>query len=444
MTWYRLRRALDEQRADMLRFVGKAYGMGAIEEAWREFLLDENAEFDPESLHLDVFMPWFYHFWSPNPLDTGVRDKALHEVIPTAEYLRRKKSLPPLLREYLQSCLEAPLSVFEVRKAEAGEGLLLGDLFTREEHRVIERSASVAMDEGDLVFGQVARAGGVALLEACQAFVIPPIWKVEAVKFRDSRFAGALRVPPGDLRARDIDLLALYREIHRALFERKLPAVQNTDGEPFSLRRVAFDIASAQEAFEALKHLALDEADADLLRDAERDAAGRLVKVRFSWLKRGNAQNSAWENTILGTIEIEGTRLYVDVNSEKREEAIRAVVAEALGERARYRATEIQSLEKLLAEPPGAPRTSDETAALLERPEVKAKIAEMMAKHYERWMDEKIPALGGRTPREAVRDPSGREAVAALLRQIERDGERMRPPLDPAIPRRLREQLGFL
>lgn len=443
MTWYRLRRALDEQRADMLRFVGKAYGMGAIEEAWREFLLDEGAQFDPESPHVDVFMPWFYHFWSPRPPDTGVRDKALHEVIPTAEYLRRKKSLPPLLREYLQSCLEAPFSVFEVLKAEAGESLLLSDLFTREEHRVVERSASVAMDEGDLVFGQVARAGGVALLEACQAFVIPPIWKVEVVKFRDSKFANAFRVPPAELRGRDIELLALYRDIHRGLFERKLPRMQNTDGEPLSLRRVTFDIASAQEAFDALKHLALDETGKDLLRDAGRDASGRLARVRFSWLRRGNAQNPAWDNTVLGTIEIDGTRLYVDVNSEKREEAIRAIVAEALGERARYRATEIQSLEKLLAEPPGQPRTSEQTAALLERPEVKAKIAEMMAKHYERWVDEKIPALGGRTPREAARDPSGREAVEALLRQIERDGERMRPPLDAAIVRRLRERLGL-
>lgn len=64
-----------------------------------------------------------------------------------------------------------------------------------------------------------------------------------------------------------------------------------------------------------------------------------------------------------------------------------------------------------------------------------------MAKHYERWVNDKIPALGGKTPLEAVADPAGREAVEALVRQIERTGERMTPPLDPAIVRRLRERL---
>ena len=57
------------------------------------------------------------------------------------------------------------------------------------------------------------------------------------------------------------------------------------------------------------------------------------------------------------------------------------------------------------------------------------------------WVDDKLPVLGNRTPLEAVRDPAGREAVEALVLQIERDGSRMNPPLDPQIVRRLRERL---
>ena len=81
--------------------------------------------------------------------------------------------------------------------------------------------------------------------------------------------------------------------------------------------------------------------------------------------------------------------------------------------------------------------------SLAELPEVKAKIAEMMDKHYAAWVNEKIPALGGRTPLEALADPSGRESVEALVRQIERDGERMAPPLNPGIARQLRQRLGL-
>lgn len=372
-----------------------------------------------------------------------MRDRALHGVIPTSAYLQRKKRLDPLLREYLESCLASPFSAFEILRADPGRGLLMKDLFIGAEHDVAERSASVTMQQGDLVFGQVARAGGVTLLEASQGFAIPPIWKIKVIELRQSRFAGATTVAPERLRRAEDVLLGLYDDIATQLFERKLPVMQNTDGEPLSLRRVVFEVPSAQEAFDALKHLALEDNDDELLRGAVRDPQGRLVRAKFSWLKRGNAQNPGWDNTVLGSVAIEERQLIVEVNSEEREKALRRIVAERLGERARHRATEIRSVEKLLAEAPAAARGSKESAALAELPEVKAKIAEMMAKHYEHWVNEKIPALGGRTPLEAIADPAGREAVEALVRQIERDGGRMAPPLDPQIPRRLRERLGL-
>jgi hypothetical protein len=56
-------------------------------------------------------------------------------------------------------------------------------------------------------------------------------------------------------------------------------------------------------------------------------------------------------------------------------------------------------------------------------------------------VNDKIPALGGMTPLEAVKDAADREAVEALVRQIERDGSRMKPPLEPGIIRQLRERL---
>ena len=76
-------------------------------------------------------------------------------------------------------------------------------------------------------------------------------------------------------------------------------------------------------------------------------------------------------------------------------------------------------------------------------PEVQAYVARYMAEYYERWLSEKIPALGGRTPLAAVRSADGREQVEALVRDLERTGARMMPPLDPAIIARLRERLGL-
>jgi hypothetical protein len=48
---------------------------------------------------------------------------------------------------------------------------------------------------------------------------------------------------------------------------------------------------------------------------------------------------------------------------------------------------------------------------------VRAKISEMMAAHWERWVDAQLPILGNRTPMEAVKDVDGREIVESLVIQ---------------------------
>jgi len=444
----RLRRALDGHSAEMLHFVRNAYGPRAIDEAWEEFTLGEEPEFDPDTPLVQVFMPWLFHCWSPDAGETAVRDRALHGVPPTEAYLRKKGArLDPLLRGYLQGCLASAFSFYEITRSNPGRGVRLRDILTGAEAEVAERSASQTMRAGDILFGQVAVTGDLALLEACSPYVIAPIYKPEIIDLRkriaakNDLFAGEL------LREREGELRELYLDIVERIRNPKLPKLQNTDGEPLSLQRLVFDIDSAQQAFDALKHLAFGETEDELLEGAERDAQGALVRVRVDWKKAGNRMHASWDNTVLGSIRIDGGRLTAEVNSAKRASTLKALIEEALGERARYRATEIQSVEKLLADAPA--READDVSAagkheaLAELPEVKAKIAEMLDKHYERWIDEKIPALGNQTPREAVKDPDGRERVEALVLQIERDGAHMTPALDPAIARRLRERLGL-
>ena len=449
LAWRRLRRVLDGHAAEMLRYVKNAYGPGAIDEAWEAFTLGEEAEFDRDTPLLQVFMPWLFHCWSPDPEETAVRDRALHGVPPTEAYLQRKGArVDPLLRGYLQACLASAFSFHEIARSDPGRGLRLRDVITGAETEVAERSASQTMQAGDILFGQVAATGDVALLEACSPYAIAPIHKPRIIELRKHIASSGDPAGAGLLRERDGELRELYLDIVERLLDPALPELRHTDGEPLSLRRLVFDIDSARQAFDALKHLASGETGDDILESAEHDAEGALVRVRFDWKKAGNRMHASWDNTILGSIEIDGGRLTAEVNSAERASALRALIEKALGERGRYRATEIQSLEKLLAE---APRTKDadqasaagEQRALAELPEVKATIAEVLEQHYEHWIDEKIPALGDQTPREAVKHPDGRESVAALVLQIERDGANMTPALDPAIVRRLRERLGL-
>jgi hypothetical protein len=53
------------------------------------------------------------------------------------------------------------------------------------------------------------------------------------------------------------------------------------------------------------------------------DQQGELVLVEFPWLKKGNRQNPAWDNTVLGHIVIDGRELTIEVNSQERADTIR-------------------------------------------------------------------------------------------------------------------------
>jgi hypothetical protein len=450
LTWRRMRRLLDGFPDEMLRFTVQAYGPSAVHEAWDEFTGLNDLEFDPNTPLMQLFMPWFSNCWAPDPVSTEVVNKSLHGVSPTKAYLATEgRRLDPLLRRYLESLLTAPFTFFEVLACDPGTGMTLRDVMTQEQHAVTERGASQGMQLGDLLFGQLASVDRLTMLEASNCFAIPPMEKAPIIKLRAHIASAHPVITHQVLRDWDFELLALFHEIADRLFNPRLPILQNTDGEPLSPHKLVFYLkAPPQAAFDALKHLALDEPDEDLLADATRDSEDRLTGVRFSWKKRGNKKHAGWDNTVLGWIEIDGACLIAEVNSKARADAIRKKIEKALGAGVRYRASEIQSLEKMLADQRAAGgarggAASEESDRLAELPEVREKISEMMAAHWEHWVNEPLPILGGRTPMDAIKDPDDREIVESLVIQAERNGRSPNLQTDENVFRRLRRRLGL-
>lgn len=453
LTWRRVRRSLDQfgMAARLLRFTEEIYGPTAIDEAWAEFTVwqDGDPAFDPSTPHLPLFMPWFFHSWAPDPYDTDVADATLHDRAPTAVYLERHGSqLDPLVRRYLDACSRTPFGFHEIIRCDPGRGFQARNLFTSEEVEVMEQAASRTVTTHEILFGQLVAVDGIVMLECSSPFGLNPGDKIAILDLRDRICANGKYTPAEALRDFDSEIRELYLSIANRILDPQLPDLRNTDGDPLVPQKVIFEIDSPQHAFDALKHLAGDVPEEELLRDVRRGSEGEWSELQLAWSKRGNAMHSDWQNTVLGEIRISPRRLTCEVNSAKRSEAIRAIVTEALGDHARYRATEIQSLERLWDErgaggAEDATRVDDEQAALMAHPEVRAKINEMMAGHYERWVVEQIPALGGRTPLEAMRTSGGRERVEALLIDMERRSTGMSGAPDAEIFRRLRERLGL-
>lgn len=316
-----------------------------------------------------------------------------------------------MLREHLESCLDAPFSFYEVMSVERDRGLGLRNVFTAEEHRVRERSATHCLERGDLLFGQVAGARGVELLEIIGPVVIPPAHKIELIELRRTMAEGSDAAPRERLREYAGELRELYFDLADRLLHPQTAEFQNTDGDKLAPQTLVFDVESVQAAFDALKSLDF-EATEDADHELERAPDGGLVRVHIAWKKPGNNEHKNWSNTVLGHVRIDGTSMKVEVNSHERAEALRRIVEERLGEKARYRTSDVQPIDKLLedARRNHARQESEEDRTFREPPEANALVAGEIASHYEHWIEDAIPALDGRIPLETMRDPMARKS----------------------------------
>ena len=78
------------------------------------------------------------------------------------------------------------------------------------------------------------------------------------------------------------------------------------------------------------------------------DGTGALQSATLSWIKAGNRQNKSWDNTILGNLKLEGSRLTIEVNSAKRADRIAKEIATRLGAGARLVETKVTDVMKEL------------------------------------------------------------------------------------------------
>lgn len=448
--WRRIRRAIEGSPAQLLNFSSSHFGKEALLEAWEDFMPWEDEPFTMDTMHMPVFMPWFYYEWTPDPRNTAVRRDALDGRTLGHAYLDKKgRHLDPLLVRYIEQCSAAPFSFYDILSVRPGEGFAVRDIFTGEEIAITEHAASRQMEKGDILFAKVVRIDQVALLEACAPAAIPPSDKSGLLKLRRKMERRNKNVTPEMLREYRYEMLAIYHDAMDRLFNPRMPQVQNTDGDPLLPHRLVYEIASPRAAFDALSPLCLTSSKEDLLAEAEFDAAGELRSIEFSWQKMGNEKNKSWDNTVLGHIKIEGNGMTIEVNSENRAQKIRTLVEKMLPD-ARYKTTVIESLRAMLAreeeqgETPASRQRRKEQDELNSRPEVQALLAEHMRQHFSTWPETKLPALNGKTPLQAIKTRDGREMVEALLLDFEQRGKHTVPPLDPAIIAELRERLGLL
>jgi hypothetical protein len=448
--WHKLRRTEGEIVYLLLHVANEWYGPEFIQEAWEEY-----TEGSKESLSIEEvpesetsFLSWALFNYVPRQREP---DADPLEVPLARSFLLLAEELEPFKKQFVLAMCEQPVSFWSVQEVDPGTSLTIRDLFTHAEHIVKERRASEVLKKGDIVYTRVISMGQTTIMVGLAPIPFPPAFQFDILNAREILFGRRRKISYKELHGLDPVLRQLYFALRSRLLNPQLPIVQNTDGDPLKFVKLIFRLnCSPRTAFDKLHSLNTLETEEELLADATQNENGELQTLTFSWMKRGNEKHRSWDNTILGNITIEGGKLVIDVNSEKRRETIRTEIAKRLGDDAVLLDSVSESFEEKFAkmkgdvESPEQKLQREEQEAFSALPEVQALMKETGKKQWEEWLDEPVPVLTGKTPREAAKTVAGRKRLEALLIDFERNAaETDNPGFAPDVTE-LRRQLRML
>jgi hypothetical protein len=422
--WKRQRDASDRLTGELLRFCQREFPDDRAL-AWMEFNqtpVPPPLDTPEAEAELQIFSPWFLFTWDPE-LSLSDRDsQPVPGMILHAFLHRSADRLSGLEHLLLEQAYTQPVSFYEVLDSVPGERVVLRDILIGGDTEVTERSASRFLRPGDLCYGQIWRLPGVNTLGRLAPCVIPAGKKVDIiglrVKLKKKIAKKARELEAQDLLRYEHDVRRVYLDLRDTM--RLPPRLVNTDGDPILFHTLTFQVESPQVAFAALAPMAWETTKEELLEAAELDGNGSPVRFEIEWAKKGNKMHKTWDNTILGHLKVDGRTLVAEVNSQKRAETLRREVERRMGTLAVHVKTVQQTPEEMLKNKPKALKAAAESEPPPIDPEERAELEAYMRQEVEAWIHKKVPALGGRTPLAAVRDPDGREMVEALLLDWER------------------------
>ncbi|HEY8166794.1 MAG TPA: SEC-C metal-binding domain-containing protein [Gemmatimonadaceae bacterium] len=307
-------------------------------------------------------------------------------------------------REWIERQLQAWLTIWEVTAVNPGRTVSLVDRITGQPREVEEVSASRSLRPLDHVLGRVTDFENSSLLCGMHPYPLPPraVEEVIAAMPREANTIETLR----NYESASL-LLRLWEQAVNRLIERhsRPPDLQNTDGDLLILvvDHFRFDPAHRREiehAISALPGISAGEANADA--------------TEFHILRP--------DETVIGSLTVGDGSLRASTNSVRRADDLRIRVEKAAGQMIQHRARE-------LADPlhefgkAGTAITED----LPPDPEFDEVIRQQKEKHYASWLDEPVPALQGKTPRQAVKSKRHRKELELLLRDLEHIEGRLPP-----------------
>lgn len=200
------------------------------------------------------------------------------------------------------------------------------------------------------------------------------------------------------------------------LLDPEPPQISNSDGDDLLFHDMRFPLASKVTQNQVSQKLSQSP---ELVVSGRNDWTWLAVDTPSS-TKRGTGlelDRSMSGASVLGSLNLKGKTVTLSVNSAARAERGEALVRDLLEDLVKSPLTSIQTVEQMMADDSLESGVAEEEDI---PPALARQIAhEHLDHHYRDTLDQPIPALGGETPRQAVRNTAGRKKVIDWLKTIE-------------------------
>jgi hypothetical protein len=440
----RLRRLEGEASDLLLRHARRRYGESCLEVAREQFCEPEDTAYSRDDRDQSYFLRWFEYDWRPEDEET-LAEEFLSDL--------RAKNIHSDIRRVIEATLSHPYSFFQIIDIEPGAAITARDVLRHHDVRITERTASLQLEKGNILFARVVEMDGVSFMMGNGTQPLRAVYLRELQEVRqDLAEIGTLDAEPEGSEIL-CDSEEFLRDVYFTLAKaqtKSITDIRNADGDPLVLHTLQYAIPSFDIAFDALKELEQREtgaSDADLLAKDEVGEDGIPLRARIHWLKRRRKGDQTL--SAVATFTLMDTTMTVDVNSDKRSRLIRKEISKRLGEQATLVHIDVTPAEGMMKETLKKPvsresKGESESARLIrESPEVRELLRDTMKKHWESWPDTPIPALRGMTPRQAVKDKLGRELLESLLLEFEVRSARTEEEFNKIDVDELRRKLGL-
>ena len=306
-------------------------------------------------------------------------------------------------RAYLEKALQYHFRLYEVERVELDEGFQLKDLWTGRSYWVRERAATHCCVQWDLIATRLMDEGEDEWMIDASAFSYPPQAKPSLLKALQEAYNQFQIDSP------DQNDVVFFKRIGMLLFSDMWlywafpppPRFSTPEGNPITFTKSVFKILDVNLLKEALEQ----HSDFEEIKQAE----------EYCW-----REEIPDGHRTLAALKIKNGRLILEALSEERAERGRELLERIAGSAIRYRITEYQDQAQILRAAQDRDPLKKTKVKRGIPDEIQAELKKtFMDRHYRKWLDEHIPALDHKTPKDAVTLKDYRSRVVDLLKGME-------------------------